>query len=140
MVYDTDVGCYCFVTLLEGRFLSTGVRIGKAVPRGIRRHLKESAEARNARFLRRHEELRPQERARSGHAMRTLGPEGGLLEGRRFTEGAVRGLTILVEFDDVVSEFDRRDFMLPRFGRRRVGVRFRRRKQRPSHSHTWSCA
>jgi M6 family metalloprotease-like protein len=35
--------------------------------------------------------------------MRTLGPNQGLLEGRRVSTGTVRGLTVLVEFQDVTS-------------------------------------
>jgi len=39
----------------------------------------------------------------------TLGPSNGLLEGRRVNTGQVRGLTILVEFQDVTSTVTKND-------------------------------
>ena len=39
----------------------------------------------------------------------TFGPSGGLLEGRRLSIGTVRGLTILVNFRDVVSTVGQAD-------------------------------
>ena len=109
VVYDTDVGCYCYATCSGGHFVSTGAHVGKPVPPGIRRHLKESPQVRNQKFLQRHTELRPTEIAQPSHEARTLGPAGGLLSGRRLTQGQVTGLTILVNFDDIDSNISHDD-------------------------------
>ena len=41
--------------------------------------------------------------------MRTFGPNQGLLEGRVLAQGTVKGLTILVNFQDVTSTITRAD-------------------------------
>ena len=109
VVYDTDIGCYCYAMCSSGHFVSTGAHVGKVIPIGIRRHLKESPQVRNQKFLQRHAELRPTEIARASHEARTLGPAGGLLSGRRLTQGQVTGLTILVNFADIDSSISRDD-------------------------------
>ncbi len=101
VVYDTDVGCFCFAMLSGGRFVSSRVPNHKPVPPGLRRHIKEAPDVRNAAFGRRYADLRPRETDLGSETMRTLGPDGGLLEGRKLTHGDVRGLTVMVDFDDI---------------------------------------
>jgi M6 family metalloprotease-like protein len=103
VVYDTHAGCYCYATLVEGHFVSSGATVGKPVPPGIRKHLKESAEVRNEKFTRRYRELRPSEGPTLSYVARTLGPDDGLLGGRKLSHGEVSGLTVLVNFDDITS-------------------------------------
>ena len=103
VVYDGERGLYCYADLLDGQFISSGTPIGKAAPPGLRRHLKESPTVRNEKFRLRQASLRPVETDVAAARMRTLGPSRGLLEGRRVSEGAVRGLTVLVEFADLQS-------------------------------------
>ena len=43
--------------------------------------------------------------------MRTLGPNQGLLEGRVLASGPVRGLTILVNFQDITTTVTKADVM-----------------------------
>lgn len=102
VVYDVDLGLYCYADVQNGQFISTATPLSKRQPLGLRRHLKESPEVRNERFRQRYGLIRP-ERGATPHHLRTLGPTRGLLEGRRVSEGQVRGLTILVEFADVQS-------------------------------------
>lgn len=109
VVYDSDLGRYCYATLAAGRLVSTGVHTGKPVPAEIRRHLKEGAEVRNEKFGRRYEQLRPRESDSGSMTTRTLGPDDGLLEGRKHFSGHVRGLTILVDFDDLSSNISNAD-------------------------------
>ncbi len=104
VVYDVDLGVYCYVQLAgDGRFVSTGVPVGKPVPTGLRRHLKEAPEVRNRRFSQRYMQLRPPEPEPDSAIIRTFGPDGGLLDGRKLFSGDVTGLTVIVDFDDVRS-------------------------------------
>lgn len=112
VIYDRDRGSYCYVELLEGQFASTGVPTTKAPPVSLPRHLKESDRVRNRLFKSRYEMLRPPETVGETGLMRTHGPNDGLLTGRQVTSGAVRGLTILVEFADVSSSVSREDIDL----------------------------
>ena len=109
VVYDTDAGCYCYATLAAGRFVSSGVPIGKPVPARLRRHLKEDPEIRNEKFGLRYGKLRPPEGLSGSSESRTLGPDGGLLNGRKISIGQVRGLTILVDFEDVTTSISKAD-------------------------------
>jgi M6 family metalloprotease-like protein len=101
VVFDTDLGRYCYAALAAGRFVSTGVTIDKPCPPGIPTHLRESPEVRNAKFGRRYGELRPRDAPTTSHHVRTVGVNDGLLEGRRISQGIVRGLTVLVNFADL---------------------------------------
>ena len=101
VVYDTARRCYCYATLAVGRFVSTGVPTYKLVPRELRRHLKEDPRIRNEKFGQRYAQLRPPEEDGIPGMMRTLGAEGGLLSGRKLHRGPVKGLTIVVNFDDI---------------------------------------
>jgi M6 family metalloprotease-like protein len=103
VVYDLDLGLYCYADEQNGRFVSTVTPVSKAPPVGLRRHLKESPAVRNGKFRQRYDALRPVGMAAPHHMMRTIGPNRGLLGGRRVSDGQVRGLTILVEFADLQS-------------------------------------
>lgn len=109
VVYDTELGCYCYATLAAGRFVSTGVPTHKPAPPDLPRHLKESPEVRNEKFERRYDQIRPREAVSGSSESRTLGPDDGLLEGRKLTHGTVRGLTIMVDFDDIQSQISKAD-------------------------------
>lgn len=104
VVYDEERGQYCYAQVVEGRFASTGTSVLKPVPQGLRRHLKESGTIRNEKFQRRYNKIRPRETTGSSHRFRTLGPANGLLEGRRVSQGQVRGLTIIVDFPDMPTQ------------------------------------
>ncbi len=109
-VYDDQHGLFCFARLAAGSFRSTGVPLSEPVPAGIPRHLQETPAAIAARAVAR----RAARQASTGHTrearvVRTLGPNQGLLEGRVLSVGAVRGLTILVNFQDVTSTVTRDD-------------------------------
>ena len=104
VVYDSDLGLYCYADLINGEFVSSGVSQIESPPARVRRHFKESGEVRNAKFEARHAlMIPPPDPYRAPDTMRTLGPSKGLLEGRRVIEGKVNGLTILVQFQDVKS-------------------------------------
>ena len=103
VVYDMDLGLYCYANLESGAFVPTGTPIAKAPPVGLRRHLKESAEVRNRKFRQRYDAIRPAQPEASAHMVRTFGPQRGLLSGRRLSTGQVTGLTVLVEFTDLQS-------------------------------------
>ena len=102
VVYDIDLGLYCYADVQNGQFISTATPLTKRPPVGLRRHLKESPDVRNEKFRQRYRVIRPEKTA-TPHHLRTLGPTRGLLQGRRVSEGQVRGLTILVEFADLQS-------------------------------------
>lgn len=109
VVYDTVVGRYCYALLGAGRLVSSGVPTTKPVPDGVRRHLKEDPAVRNETFERRYDEVRPREEDLAVSAERTLGPDDGLLEGRKLHQGVVRGLTLLVDFQDVKTNITAAD-------------------------------
>ncbi len=109
VVYDIDEGQYCFAILLDGRFASSGASTAKPPPVGIKKHLKESEEVRNEKFEARFEKMSLPPPIGPPHHVRTIGANEGLLNGRRVSEGPVRGLTILVDFDDLASEVTAED-------------------------------
>ena len=98
VVYDNDVGRYCYAVLGAGRFISSGVYIGKPLPVGLRKHLKETPSVRNEKFELNYSLFRPREIEVDTGASRTLGLDDGLLGGRKLHRGTVRGLTIIVDF------------------------------------------
>ena len=110
VVYDDDAGLFCYARLAAGVFRSTGVAISNPPPAGLARHLKESSAASEAKT-----EARKARRAAIANSpvneniVRTFGPNQGLLAGRQLSIGAVRGLTILVNFQDVTSTVTRAD-------------------------------
>ena len=111
VVYDLDRGQYCYAVPQEGRFVSSGAPVSKPVPYGIRRHIREREDVRNEKFTSRYETLRPPQEpfGASSNVMRTFGPNSGLLSGRQVAHGNVRGLTILVEFQDVRTSITNED-------------------------------
>lgn len=110
VVYDIDLGLFCYAYLFKGEFVSSGVDLSLAPPEKIWRHLKESEQVRNAKFETRHTRMEPPAQPYQPTAnFRTFGPNKGLLEGRRVSEGDIKGLTILVHFKDVKSTVTRED-------------------------------
>ena len=107
VLYDVDIGLYAYATLANGHLVSSGVPIGKPLPAGLRRHLKDDPSVRNERFGLRYDRLRPQEDLSGPSVARTMGPDNGLLSGRKLHSGSIRGLTILVDFDDVRTNITR---------------------------------
>ena len=105
VIYDLDRGLYCYAILSEGQFVSSAIPLSKPVPVGIRRHLKESGNVRNQKFKRQYQLKRARAipLSASSNVMRTYGPNSGLLEGRMISNGNIKGLTILVDFDDLQS-------------------------------------
>jgi M6 family metalloprotease-like protein len=102
VVYDPDKELYCYAILVKGSFASSGTSITKPVPQGIRRHLQENKNVRNSKFDMRYNMMRPQLSPPSG-VMGTLGRNNGLLSGRQLSKGKVKGLTILINFQDIKS-------------------------------------
>lgn len=110
VVYDQDHGLYCYALLISGEFVSSGVDASQSPPKGVRRHFKESEEVRNRKFEARYVKMNPPASAfKPSLNFRTFGAEKGLLEGRRVSEGEIRGLTVLVAFNDVKSTVTRED-------------------------------
>jgi M6 family metalloprotease-like protein len=109
-IYDDELGLFCYASLAAGAFRSTGVPLGAAPPAGIVRHLQESATAINAKTeARRRRRTAVSRRGASDEIVRTFGPNQGLLAGRRLSIGSIKGLTILVNFQDVTSTTTRAD-------------------------------
>ena len=100
-VSDSDRGFFCYAAVVNGVLVSTGISVTQPPPADTARHLRESLAVGNRRFLARHRRSRPQRRSVANEAELTFGPSLGLLDGRRLSSGVVRGLTILVEFQDV---------------------------------------
>jgi M6 family metalloprotease-like protein len=101
-VSDSDRGQFCYAALTNGVFVSTGIPVTAAAPTELARHLREALGVRHRRFESRRVRSQPTRSAALAHdAALTFGPSNGLLEGRRLSSGAVRGLTILLEFQDV---------------------------------------
>lgn len=109
VVFDEDRGQYCYASVYNGRFASSGTSVHKPAPLGLKRHVKESAQVRNEKFERRYNKIRPREASAPAHVFRTLGPENGLLEGRRVSKGNIRGLTIVVDFPDMPTRISMAD-------------------------------
>ncbi len=101
VIYDTEQRRYCYATLAVGRFVSSGIPVYKPAPRDLRRHLKEHPKCRNEKFGLRHAFIRRPEELVDTGSMRTLGPDDGLLNGRKLHRGSIQGLTVIVDFDDV---------------------------------------
>jgi M6 family metalloprotease-like protein len=103
VIYDEALGLYVYAGLAGNRFFSTGVPIDQPPPPGVVRHLQESVAVKRA-LIEEHELLhRAPVAAAFEEVVRTFGPNQGLLEGRQLSIGRVRGLTILVNFQDVTS-------------------------------------
>lgn len=109
VVFDKGNGCYCYALLTTGHFVSSGVPIGKMLPDGLRKHLKEAPALRNQKFEQNYDRLRPREIDPDSSASFTIGSDDGLLSGRKLHHGTVRGLTIIVDFDDIATNISRQD-------------------------------
>ena len=110
VVYDQDQGLYCYAQLISGEFVSSGVDLSQSPPKAVRRHFKESEEIRNRKFEARYSRMNPPASAfKPSLNLRTFGSVKGLLDGRRVSEGEIRGLAVLVQFKDVTSGATRED-------------------------------
>ncbi len=109
VIYDTQQKRYCYATLAVGRFVSSGVPLYKPAPIELRKHLKENTDVRNEKFSIRHNCIRSHEESADTGMMRTLGSEEGLLSGRKLHKGNIRGLTVMVDFDDVRTNISNAD-------------------------------
>jgi len=104
VVYDPVLGLFCYALRINDEFVSSGIDLTKNPPNGIKRHFKESESIRNAKFEKRYALMVPPVKPfKPGLTIETYGPEKGLLEGAadRVSEGDVKGLTVLVQFDDL---------------------------------------
>ena len=109
-VYDQQGGWYCYADLREGRFVSTGVPVTGPPPAGLARHLHEAPGTRRDELLTFDRALLPPSAPASrAERLLTFGPSGGLLPGRRLSEGNVRGLTILITFPGEQTTVTRAD-------------------------------
>lgn len=108
-VSDTDRGFFCYGYLHNGVLVSSGVPVTAPPPAGTVRHLRETLAVRHGRFETRRQRIRPTGARTNNSATLTFGPSQGLLEGRRLANGTVRGLTILVEFQDVRTSVTQAD-------------------------------
>ncbi len=110
VVYDVDLGLFCYAVLINGEFVSSGVGLSLSPPSKVWRHLKESEQIRNEKFESRYARMTPPVNGYSPHSsLKTFGSNKGLLEGRRVSEGKIKGLTVLVQFQDVKSTVTRED-------------------------------
>lgn len=110
VVYDVEKGLYCYAQTINGRFVSTGIPMNAAPPPEIHRHISESEKVRQEKFLLRHATRQPPPTVfGAADTLFTIGPNNGLLTGRRVSSGAVRGLTVLVEFQDVTTTITKAD-------------------------------
>jgi len=107
-VYDSDRGVFCYAMLVGGILVSGAFVAGPPAP-GIAKHLRESVGVRSRRFEGRRLRARPLRLRTANDAALTFGPSQGLLEGRRLSIGAVRGLTLIVEFQDVRTIVTKQD-------------------------------
>jgi M6 family metalloprotease-like protein len=103
VLYDEARGQFCYADLAGNRFVSTGVPLDQLPPEHLVRHLQESPAVRIAKREERELLHHPPEAAAFERLVQTFGPNQGLLGGRQLSIGAVRGLTILVNFQDVAS-------------------------------------
>lgn len=94
VIYDPEIGLYTYARLMGGMLTSTGVPLHQDPPAGVKRHLRESQEVIASKF----EEKFARNYASRDGAMRVLGRNMGLLDGRRVNQGKVLGLTIIVQF------------------------------------------
>ncbi len=101
-VYDTALGVYCYAQLAGNQLQSSGVALSQAAPAGLVRHLRP-LRAPDAPPVTRPAARLPAGARAAPQVMRTFAPNQGLMEGRRLSVGNVKGLTILVNFQDVQS-------------------------------------
>ncbi len=103
-IHDPEKGGFCYAELSGGgELVSTGRPVTGLPPGGLLRHLKESKSVRNSRFDARFDARGYGYPGSDRSVTRTFGPNKGLLEGRTVSRGKVRGLVVLVQFQDVKS-------------------------------------
>lgn len=102
-IYDKALGLFCYADLAGNRLVSTGIPVDQPPPAHLVRHLQESLAVKRAKIEERELMHRPPGTAEFEEVVRTFGPNQGLLAGRQLSIGNIRGLTILVNFQDVTS-------------------------------------
>lgn len=106
-IYDEVLARYCYAVLQDGEYVSSAVPVTKPPPSGLEPHLKESEDVRSAKFDRRIATALPPEAFQTPTGKpEVFGPNKGLLNGRQVGVGAVRGLTVLVNFQDVAATIE----------------------------------
>ena len=109
-VYDAELGLFCYARLAAGTFRSTGVPLSEPPPVGLPRHLQESETTVNGKATAKQARRAGISRGgASDEIVRVFGPNQGLLTGRVLSIGSVKGLTILVNFQDLTSTVTRAD-------------------------------
>ena len=104
VVYDEDVGRFCYANTTARGIASSGVPADEPPPQRLARHQHASRQLRNERVRDHLDGMLPVESSsREREALLTFGPSGGLLPGRVLNNGSVRGLTILITFPDTPS-------------------------------------
>ena len=103
-VYDEQLGLFCYAELKQGVFESSKRPISKRPLFQMQRQMYESGEVRKQKHNVRLNQIRPPE---NDLALHTFGPKRGLLDGRQVNTGSVRGLTILIEFQDETTQITR---------------------------------
>lgn len=102
VVYDDAQGLFCYAAHDPGGALrSSGIPASRPAPDGTAPHLRPVAEARWGTLEQSFRETRPTDDVFRDGQFLTLGPDNGLLTGRKLFDGPVRGLTVLVQFRDV---------------------------------------
>ena len=61
VIYDDELGQYCYAILLEGEFASSGIAIAEPPPSTIPPNLEEAEATRRGKFTQRYTQLRPSE-------------------------------------------------------------------------------
>ena len=93
VVYDAGKGLYCYAQTINGRFVSTGIPMSVPPPPELRRHITESEAVRQQKFTLRHATRQPPPAIfTAADTFETLGPNNGLLNGRRVSTGIVRSV------------------------------------------------
>lgn len=98
VLYDESLGIYCYAEPDGDSLRSSGIGIDQTVPDGLPMHLQEGKVSLQAQFQERFQASQPPPLPSLDE---TLGLNDGLLNGRQVTQGTVKGLTILVDFQDV---------------------------------------
>lgn len=111
VVYDTKQGVFCYANLLEkGELVSSEIPISQSPPSDLRRHLHESPEVRASKHNQKTELLMPRPASFSPDGVEpTIGWDKGLLFGPKIHSGKIRGLTVLVEFQDMKCHLSKKD-------------------------------
>lgn len=110
VVFDPEQNRYCYARLSSGKYQSSGLAADQQPPAGLAKHLVEdkdviAAKAMAKRSMRSSTARNPLAR----EINRTLGPAQGLLTGRVLAKGTIKGLTILVNFQDIQTSLSRND-------------------------------